>query len=882
MSRKPAKARIDPVEVYARVRPTGDEDAETCLKILDENTLMMEIPECSNAFRSGQANGSRKMVYSFQKIFDETTSQKEIFNQLGLPLCKDLLDGKNGLLFSYGVTGSGKTYSMIGNQHEPGILQRCLDTVFNSISFTQAKKYFFKPDRANSFDIQSESDASSDRKNIRDVLAPQNTPIPTSSRTVTSVINQFNSGTASSATPSRTKALADARRLNSPNGKICNVIDEHVYAVFVSCIEIYNNYIYDLLDEFSVSSDSNNIKRMDNSKESKNLKEDAKGCMYIKDAVEIEVKSTEEALELMHRAQKRRVVAYTDLNSESSRSHSIFTIRIVQSNYDANSDETNSRAKANVFVSQLSLVDLAGSERTKRTKNTGSRLREAGNINSSLMALRSCMEVLRENIMNGTKKIVPYRESKLTLLFKNYFEGHGHIKMVLCINPRSIEFDETINVLKFSDLVKDILIPTQTTTDVQRHLARQINESKNVSVDILEQQCSQFFTNYLQSNQQFTSEAFPTMDVFSHEDSNTVVDLIEYLENYRRKHTPFVHEFESLRQLYFVRLKDTLDEVDKIRDERDEYKSRLDGKERDQSKFDSKIKALEKVINTNSYRTPSVGLNKENRFATPAKAASGGSGGSSNGGSGQSRHHHHHHITGTVSGHGTKPETVRADPPSIERPSTISHHNPKTPITSTFRSNDTPIQTSSYKSSQRFTHQHGHSSTVTQSINRFQQAAQLPPHTPLKEGVPVANKRNQSRRSKSADLWLDHKPTNTAKIDTVLQPKFGRKKSVSKLELNECKKSTRYALTHQQQDGNGEVVTNLIKGDLLRSPSGGANCIFTDIETLNVRAQETGGKSSRKRISVEDVGIDEAIVQERCAISIEGHVRGKPIKKTKF
>ena len=73
---------------------------------------------------------------------------------------------------------------------------------------------------------------------------------------------------------------------------------------------------------------------MDNIKESKSLKEDSKGCMYIKDAVEIEVKSTEEALELMHRAQKRRVVAYTDLNSESSRSHSIFTIRVVQANYD--------------------------------------------------------------------------------------------------------------------------------------------------------------------------------------------------------------------------------------------------------------------------------------------------------------------------------------------------------------------------------------------------------------------------------------------------------------------------------------------------------------------------------------------------------------------
>jgi kinesin family protein 23 len=65
--------------------------------------------------------------------------------------------------------------------------------------------------------------------------------------------------------------------------------------------------------------------------------------MYIKDMAEIEVKSTEEAIELMHRAQKRRVVAYTDLNSESSRSHSIFSIRIVQAPFDPLINDFNPR-----------------------------------------------------------------------------------------------------------------------------------------------------------------------------------------------------------------------------------------------------------------------------------------------------------------------------------------------------------------------------------------------------------------------------------------------------------------------------------------------------------------------------------------------------------
>ena len=72
-------------------------------------------------------------------------------------------------------------------------------------------------------------------------------------------------------------------------------------------------------------------------------------------------------------------------------------------------------------VGQLSLVDLAGSERNSRTKTSGERLREAGSINNTLMTLRSCIEILRENQQNATAKMVPYRDSKITHLFKVAF-----------------------------------------------------------------------------------------------------------------------------------------------------------------------------------------------------------------------------------------------------------------------------------------------------------------------------------------------------------------------------------------------------------------------------------------------------------------------------
>ncbi len=51
------------------------------------------------------------------------------------------------------------------------------------------------------------------------------------------------------------RAQKDAVKINDRHGnKLINISDNHVYSVFISCIEIYNNYIYDLLDEQSFDS----------------------------------------------------------------------------------------------------------------------------------------------------------------------------------------------------------------------------------------------------------------------------------------------------------------------------------------------------------------------------------------------------------------------------------------------------------------------------------------------------------------------------------------------------------------------------------------------------------------------------------------------------
>lgn len=78
---------------------------------------------------------SSQSTYTFSKVFLPESQQPQFFIHTALPLVRDLLNGQNGLLFAYGVTNSGKTYTIQGGgkKGEGGLLPRTLDVVFNSV-----------------------------------------------------------------------------------------------------------------------------------------------------------------------------------------------------------------------------------------------------------------------------------------------------------------------------------------------------------------------------------------------------------------------------------------------------------------------------------------------------------------------------------------------------------------------------------------------------------------------------------------------------------------------------------------------------------------------------------------------------------------------------
>ncbi|XP_054900794.1 kinesin-like protein KIF23 isoform X3 [Poeciliopsis prolifica] len=422
--KKPSNIEKDPVGVYCRIRPLGGEDEECCVEMISSSTIQLHAPDGLKANRNGEY---KETQYCFKKVFGIKTTQIELFEDVAKPLIEDLIHCKNGLLFTYGVTGSGKTYTMTGSPGEGGLLPRSLDMLFNSIGSFQAKRFVFKPDEKNGIEVQSYVDSLLERQKRDSQLSVPKTP------------------------SSRQRADPEFADMINPDQacKFEGVDEDCCYSVFVSYIEIYNNYIYDLLEDAPFDP------IRPKPPQSKILREDQNHNMYVAGCTEVEVKSTEEAFEVFWKGQKKRRIANTELNRESSRSHSVFTVKLAQAPLDADGDHVL-QDKSQVNVSQLCLVDLAGSERTNRTRAEGSRLREAGNINQSLMTLRTCMEVLRENQMWGTNRMVPYRDSKVTHLFKNYFDGEGKVRMVVCVNPKAEDYEETLLVMRFAEMTQEV------------------------------------------------------------------------------------------------------------------------------------------------------------------------------------------------------------------------------------------------------------------------------------------------------------------------------------------------------------------------------------------------------------------------------------------
>ncbi|XP_041252520.1 chromosome-associated kinesin KIF4A [Onychostruthus taczanowskii] len=204
------------------------------------------------------------------------------------------------------------------------------------------------------------------------------------------------------------------------------------FVLKVSYLEIYNE---DILDLLCPSRERSPI----------SIREDPKEGIKIVGLTERNVTCAQETVSCLEQGNNSRTVGSTAMNSQSSRSHAIFTICI---------DQKKKNDKNCSFHCKLHLVDLAGSERQKKTKAEGDRLKEGININRGLLCLGNVISALGDENKKGG--FVPYRDSKLTRLLQDSLGGNSHTLMIACVSPADSNLEETLNTLRYADRARKI------------------------------------------------------------------------------------------------------------------------------------------------------------------------------------------------------------------------------------------------------------------------------------------------------------------------------------------------------------------------------------------------------------------------------------------
>lgn len=173
------------------------------------------------------------------------------------------------------------------------------------------------------------------------------------------------------------------------------------------------------------------------------IREDNDGNVFVKDLSLVPVTTLDEVLSMINTGLRVRATHETKMNAVSSRSHTVFTINVLQ----------RDKITGQAITGMLNLVDLAGSERIKKSESQGVRLKEALHINTSLTALGKVIMALDSSAENSH---VPYRDSKLTRILQNSLGGNSFTSVIAAIHPCPKYYEECLSTLQFANRCRNV------------------------------------------------------------------------------------------------------------------------------------------------------------------------------------------------------------------------------------------------------------------------------------------------------------------------------------------------------------------------------------------------------------------------------------------
>ncbi|PVI07369.1 P-loop containing nucleoside triphosphate hydrolase protein [Periconia macrospinosa] len=482
-------------DVYLRLRPSRSANAR--FLTVEENEaahpthITIKPPTSDNRKRAVER-------HAFTRVFEEDAEQLDLFSGIGaVPIIEGVLGarghhGRDGLIATLGVTGSGKSHTILGTRSQRGITQMALQVLFQSTGEQLVQSFYGAPafsslaaadvSESNMFTATAFLDSLYGDDQLERFPSRGNTPMPStfssrlsarihSIRPVTGTLSRISRSMANPSSPPKKDCSSfitngGSRRTNKvprPSTLPQTPDMDHVsipvdttaeFAIIISMYEVYNDRIFDLLTGSAMKNKHPNLKRRALLFKSTEQSTDRK---VVAGLTKIICGSFEEALMVLETGLVERKVAGTGSNAVSSRSHGFFCVEVKKRDMER---------KGPWSSSTLTIVDLAGSERARHAKTAGETLAEAGKINESLMYLGQCMQMQSDN-QGGSKNIIPFRQCKLTeLLFSNSFPSssrqtyHHPQKSIMIVNadPKG-DFNATSQILRYSALAREVTVP---------------------------------------------------------------------------------------------------------------------------------------------------------------------------------------------------------------------------------------------------------------------------------------------------------------------------------------------------------------------------------------------------------------------------------------
>lgn len=212
-----------------------------------------------------------------------------------------------------------------------------------------------------------------------------------------------------------------------------------------SLFEIYNSKIYDLLNGKNV------VKALEN----------LSGNIVIKDLLQLPINSYEQGCAVLEQALSDRVTRANATNEESSRSHAVLRLDLLQNDK---------------LHGSLCLVDLAGAEKASVSQTSKSTHGEGAEINTSLLALKECIRAI-----DSGRDHIPFRNSILTKVLRHCFSPDAKTTMIANVSPFSNHVDCTLNTLRYAELVSVFNTERQVSSEAIKNPGKAMKQTLTMS-----------------------------------------------------------------------------------------------------------------------------------------------------------------------------------------------------------------------------------------------------------------------------------------------------------------------------------------------------------------------------------------------------------------